>query len=480
MNKSAGVSDIVISVPRLYIQIANRDKPNEHTEYSSHRYERDKDGKIIYDKGEPVPISPAKYLNGIGVAKMSRPDTYQDAVTLAANAVYELIERNNIRPKEINRIEIGTETGPDESKSIGMYVLGTLEKKLGKGSLKRCATPEGKAACASTAFAFENALDWIWSGRSNGSCRIICGTDIANYGLNSGGEPTQGAAAVAVLVKPEPKLLEFDKVIGQYTEDEGSFYRPSFSHVAFVNGKESEKKYMIAMREAFDHYAEQAIESGLISLKPGESLTDHFDLLSFHQPFPKMIEKAYSALKIHEDRQLPRWQSVVKEIGEKPEREDFETEEEYEIKEEEFRKKFRNTKFFQESFQAKMADGREFSIESGNSYTVSTWGHLQSLLSLKDKKGENLTGKRGGIGFFGSGCVAVGQSYTVLPGCQNVIRSFNLMEKLRDRTALSLQDYEDLHEQRPLSDGRKFVLSPEHEFTLTKIENGYRYYNFVE
>jgi len=463
MERSAGISDIVISVPRLYIQLAKRNKPDEPTEFSVSRN-----------------TDPKKYLHGLGVAKMATPDIYQDSVSLAANAIYDLIERNDISPKDINRIEIGTETSPDKSKSISNYVIGALEKKLGKGSLKRCAPPEGKAACASTAFALENALDYIWGGRSNGNCRIIGGTDIARYGLKTSAEPTEGAAAAVVLVEENPRLLEFDKIIGQYTEDEDSFYRPDFSPIAFIKGKKSEKIYLNAMKEAVGHYTEQALESGLITLKPGETLTDHFDLLSFHQPFPKMTQKGFASLLIHEYRNLPRWKSIVKEIGEEPQRGDFNSKEEYEAEDKCFRKRFMETKIFQDAFQAKMADGQEASIEEGNSYTASVWNHLISLLILKDKKGEDLTGKRGGIGFFGSGCAAVGQSYTVVLEYENVVRSFNLMEKLKNRTALSLQDYEDLHEGRSLSGNRDFILPPENEFVLTKIEKGYRYYDFVD
>ncbi len=463
MSISAGISDITISTPRLFIPLANRYNPDEPTEFSLSRKNDTK-----------------KYLYGIGVAKMATPDTYQDAPVLAANAIDELIERNNISPKDINRIEIGTETSPDKSKSIVNYVMGALEKKYGKGSFKRCAPPEGKAACAYTAFALENALDFVWSGRSNGNCRIICGTDIARYGLKTSGEPTQGAAAAAVLVEAEPKLLEFDKIIGQYAEDEDSFYRPDFSAIAFVKGKKSERIYLNAMKEAFDHYVEQALEMNLIKLNPEEALTDHFGLLSFHQPFPAMTKKGFASLLIHEYRNLSRWKSVVEEIGEEPRREDFNDKKDYEAADKMFTKKFMETKTFQDVFEAKMADGQEASIEEGNSLTASVWNHLVSLLTLKDRKGEDLTGKRGGIGCFGSGCVATGQSYTVLPGYEKVVKSFNLMEKLKNRTALSLEEYEALHEGRPLPGSREHILPPENEFVLTKIENGYRHYDFVD
>jgi len=462
MERTAGISDITISVPRLYIPLANRNNPKEPTEFSLSRE-----------------TDPGKYLYGIGVAKMSIPDKYQDVVTLAANAIYELIERNDISPKDINRIEIGTESSFDKSKSITTYVIGALEKKMGKGSLKRCASPEGKSACAYTAFALENALDWVRSGRSNGSKRIICAADRASYAFRSAGEPTQGAAATAILVEENPKFLEFDEIIGQYTEHEDTFFRPDFSNVAFVKGKESEIKYMHAMREAFDHYTEQAIESGFINLKPEDALTDHFDLLSFHTPFPKMVQKATADLLIHEYRNLPRWKPIVEMIGEEPKKEEFENEEKYQEKANEYRKKLIKTEIFQDFFNEKVVGGLEFSIESGNSYTVSVWGHLVSLLVMKDKKGEDLTNKRGGIGFYGSGESSAGQSYKVLPGYEKMVRSFNLMEKLKNRAAVSLQDYEDLHEERPLSEGREFILPPHNEFVLTEVKNGYRFYDFV-
>jgi len=476
MGIRAGISDIVFSIPRLYLPLANRDNPNEPTEFSLSRE-----------------TDPGKYLYGIGVANMSVPDTYQDPVTLAANSIYELIERNDIRPKDINRIEIGTETSPDKSKSIGTYVIGALEQKLGKGSLRRCASPEGKSACAYTAFSLENALDWIRSGRSNGKSRIIVATDIAKYALKDGGEPTQGAAAVAVLVEREPDLMEFDDVIGQCTIDEDSFYRPDFSDVAFVNGKKSEIMYLTAMKEAFDHYKEEALELGLMNLNSSEALTDKFDLISFHQPFPKMVQRAYAGLLVHEYRNLPRWKNIVEEIGEEPRREDFESEIEYQKEDKNFVKRFEKTDLFRKSFKEKVADGQLFGMESGNSYTVSAWGHNASMLLLKDKRGEDLAGKRGAIGFFGSGCNASGQSYVIVDDYKDVLKRSRLMEKLDNRIDLTLEEYEDLHDppgkvkkwfrklirSSKLHGKKNYILEPENEFVLTGIENGYRSYKFV-
>ena len=175
MRSAVGIDDISVYIPRLYLELADESRPEKPTEFSLSR------------KSDP-----SKYLHGIGIAKMSIPDTYQDSAVLAANAILELMDRNNVHPASLARIDIATETGVDESKPVAAYVHGMLEQRYGKGSLKRTSGVEYKFACVSTADALESSLDWAWAGRSNGRNSIICATDIARYPLSSPGEPTQG------------------------------------------------------------------------------------------------------------------------------------------------------------------------------------------------------------------------------------------------------------------------------------------------
>ncbi len=156
MKTPVGIDDIAVYVPRLYLELASEEHPEKPTEFSRAR-ESD----------------PAKYLHGIGIAKMSIPDTYQDSSVLAANAIFELIERNNLSPANIARIDIATETGVDESKPVAAYVHGMLEQKYGKGALKKTSGVEYKFACVSTADALESSLDWAWAGRANGRSSIV-------------------------------------------------------------------------------------------------------------------------------------------------------------------------------------------------------------------------------------------------------------------------------------------------------------------
>src|SRR5204862_1809862 len=92
------------------------------------------------------------------IAQMSVPHNYQDSAVWAANAIFELMERNNVQPSSLARIDIATETGVDESKPVAAYVHGMLEQKYGKGSLNRPSGVEYKFACVSIADVRESSL----------------------------------------------------------------------------------------------------------------------------------------------------------------------------------------------------------------------------------------------------------------------------------------------------------------------------------
>ena len=86
MRTKVGIDDIAVYIPRLYVELADENRPEKPTEFSMAR------------KSDP-----SKYLHGIGIAKMSVPDTYQDSAVLAANAIFELMERNNVQPSSLAR-----------------------------------------------------------------------------------------------------------------------------------------------------------------------------------------------------------------------------------------------------------------------------------------------------------------------------------------------------------------------------------------
>jgi hydroxymethylglutaryl-CoA synthase len=324
-------------------------------------------------------------------------------------------------------------------------------------------------------------LDWAWAGRSNGRSSIVCSTDIAKYPLKTPGEPTQGAGAVALLVREGPRLLSFDNVIGTYMEDEDDFWRPLFSTTAVVHGKHSEKCYLKAMEGAVDDWAEQAEAARLISAGPGESLVDHVGPMSFHVPYPKMAEKGFAYLLRHFWRGLPRWTEIMQKIGHEPKAASFKKREEFERAESEYMRHFMETSQFQKDYLDKVADGLVHARESGNSYSASEKSCLSMLLETKARKGVDLSGRRGGSGNYGSGSKAKVSSWVFQEGWSEVAKKFGHSEKLQHRRPVSLIEYEALHEAGPLPDGRKFVAEPENEFVLIDVTpQGYRHYKFAD
>ncbi|MEZ4787153.1 MAG: hypothetical protein R2790_04590 [Flavobacterium haoranii] len=156
-------------------------------------------------------IEPAKLEKGLGLLNMSFLDVHQDVITLAANAVYKLIQQENIQLEEIARIYVGTESGLDNSKPIASYLISILEEEFGYGKLRNCDAVDMTFACIGGVDVFHNCLDFI---RLNPNKKaIVVTTDNAKYDLNSTGEYTQGAGAIAMLLSSNPKVLTINQTV---------------------------------------------------------------------------------------------------------------------------------------------------------------------------------------------------------------------------------------------------------------------------
>lgn len=459
-KSAVGIDDIAVSVPKLFISTLD---------------------EFARARG----IEPAKLARGIGVEKMAVPDLHEDAATMAASSVLELMRKNDLSPEEVGRIYIGTESGVDEAKAIGTYVIGMLERVYGPGSFQECSTVEFKSACIAATHALENAAYWLraeedendFSGADGGSRQsrgrvgIVVATDIARYELNSPGEYTQGAGSVALLVKREPRLLALDPVMGVFTRDENDFFRPIGMKCAVVNGKYSNLCYLAAMDGAFYSYKKGALGRGMIRLEDGQCTTDHLTNIIFHIPYPRMAEYAAASILRREWRDLPRWRDVEEEIGPEPRSEEFEGQKEYLSAEGDYKRRFSKSAKFLEAYEKKVRPSTLISSVVGNIYTGSIYLGLASLLE------QNLLvpGKRVGLGSYGSGCSAAFFSGTVQPGVESMPKG-GLLKRLNERVEIGLDDYQLLHDGKR----RESVIPPSGEFALLEIDlDGYRRYDFV-
>ena len=382
---SVGIDDLSVYFPKLFLPTTG--------EFSNSRK-----------------IDPSKLIKGIGIERMAIPDAHEDAATMAAMSLLNLMQRSDLHPDDIGKIYIGTESAVDEAKAIGTYVIGMLEKIYGSGSFQDCSTVEFKAACIGTTFALESLSYWAMA-EDNEKVGIVVASDVAKYPLQSSGEYTQGAGSVAMLIKKNPRLIALEQIYGSFTRDENDFFRPIGCATAVVNGKHSNSCYLDAMLGAFDAFSLKALRKGIIKPGEGECVTDYINHMIFHIPYPKMVEYAAVAIFKHDWRGRSRWKEIESEIGKAPEADKFESKVAYSKAENDYEKLFKKSKQFLEAFKAKVKDSTAISRNVGNIYTGSIYLGLASLIELKRLK----NGERISFGAYGSGCSALVFSGLVQP-----------------------------------------------------------------
>src|SRR5690625_5622761 len=129
---------------------------------------------------------------------MPAPD--EDIVTMAADAAATLLDRHDV--SKIRQVLFATESSVDQSKAAGVY----LHELLGLPANVR--SIELKQACYSGTAALQLAINAI--ARNPEEQILVITSDVARYALDSGGEPTQGAGSVAMLLSAAPNLVEIE------------------------------------------------------------------------------------------------------------------------------------------------------------------------------------------------------------------------------------------------------------------------------
>ena len=463
---AAGIDDISIYIPRLYLDAS--------------------------DFAKARGLDPGKLERGLGIGQMAIVDTNQDPACLAANACLKVMQKNKLTPDKIGRLYVATESSFDESKAMNSYVIGMLEQVYGKETFGHCGGIECKFACVSGSYALYDNTNWIRAGEAEDKYALVVVSDIAKYDLGSSGEVTQGAGAVAMLLNDKPRLLSFDpKVTSTSIKNEYDFYRPFGKETPIVHGQYSNLLYLIQVKNALIDYKRKVKETGLIKLKEGETILDHVDYLNMHLPYSNMGKKALAYLVRHEWRSLPRWKKIVEEIGmEEPipkdprgtiesvlEDADFMT------KDHQFTKLFTNTEKYVELYESKLASSLIASKMIGNLYTASLYLGFRSSLEFEYQKGVNLNGKRVGFCSYGSGASAMIFSGTIQPEYEEIVKDMNLEEELGPRTKLSLDEYEELHENKRTHEEN--IRSANKEFVIVDVKTsteskGERHYAFID
>ena len=149
-------------------------------------------------QGDALPVRSARRASARFPAKhrtIARPDALlRDTVTKS------LLDKYQIPTDSIGRIDVGTETLIDKSKSVKTLLMDLFP---GNSDIEGI---DSKNACYGGTAALFNAVNWVESSSWDGRYALVVAGDIAIY-AEGGARPVGGAGAVAMLVGPDAPLV---------------------------------------------------------------------------------------------------------------------------------------------------------------------------------------------------------------------------------------------------------------------------------
>lgn len=482
MSKSTGIDAISFYVPNRFLPISTLAKARG--------------------------IQEEKLTKGLGLLNMAVPDTTEDAASFAANALYRLIEIHGIDPSTIGRVYLGTESAVDASKPTATYAVGAVEKVLeerfGPRSFKNCDVLDMTFACVGGVDALQNSLDWV--SAKEGRQAIVIASDLAKYALESTGEYTQGAGAVAMLVKHDPRLMSIDDNWGIAMESVSDFFKPKrsfdktdllmgalrsidpamstddvmasldkeghpfWSHPSMnieihreepvYDGPYSNKCYTDRINEALEHF------KGMTET----DFLENWDRLIFHLPYAFQGRRMLTPIWLKWLEESGKTQDLTKEVGDIPEDKD-----EYKL----WLRAVSKSQVYRDFVSSRITPGERASSLVGNMYSASIFMSLLSMLEDALEQGQEMAGKTVGFMSYGSGSKSKVFQATIGSDWITALGSQRLFSFLESRKPIDMEAYEAWHRGVELPGNQKngtFVRTG-----ISREENmtGYRSYAMV-
>jgi hydroxymethylglutaryl-CoA synthase len=347
------------------------------------------------------------------------------------------MEKYQIDPATIGRLEVGTETIPDKSKATKTFLMTLF------GDNTNIEGIDTKNACYGGTSALFNSVQWIESSAWDGRLAIVVAGDIAVY-TKGNARSTGGAGTVAMLIGPNAPLVIERGLRHSYMEHVWDFYKPD-KNVEYptVDGQLSNACYLKALDSCYRGYAAKYAKQ-----HNGEAWTvNKADFVCFHSPYNKLVQKSFGRMLYNDFLQSPdaaEYKDAQKFLS-------LASEASYSDRDLE-------TYFLKKSatlYKAKVQDSAMLPREMGNLYTGSLYSSLVSLLSLQT---ENLVGKRVLLFSYGSGLSASLFSVKIGASVKPIADKIALAKRLQDRLLVDPADYTktmDLRAQRHLEKSYK-------------------------
>eukprot|EP01128_Nolandella_sp_AFSM9_P006959 TRINITY_DN3692_c0_g1_i1.p1 TRINITY_DN3692_c0_g1~~TRINITY_DN3692_c0_g1_i1.p1 ORF type:complete len:454 (+),score=68.11 TRINITY_DN3692_c0_g1_i1:47-1408(+) len=366
-------------------------------------------------------VPKGKYTKGLGQLNMSFVGDREDIVSISLTVVQNFLEKYAIDPKQIGRLEVGTETLIDKSKSVKTYLM-DLFARSGNFNIEGVDTVN---ACYGGTNALFNSINWMQSDSWDGRYALVVAADIAVYAKGPA-RPTGGCGAIAMLIGPNAPLVFESGVKGSHMEHVYDFYKPEH-HVEYptVDGKLSIKCYLKALDHCYDIYKERHQQAFGKEFNVSKA-----DFMVFHSPYNGLVQKSVGRMVFNDfllDPERPEFESV----------QSFK----HQAREETYfngalDKTFR--KLAAGVYQEKVVPSIMLPQELGNLYSASLYA---GLLSLLHTQGDSLVGKQIMMFSYGSGLAATMFSFRVKSSVSQIVKEVDLNRRLAQRIFVAPKDF---------------------------------------
>ncbi|MQM14064.1 hypothetical protein Taro_046997 [Colocasia esculenta] len=413
--------------------------------------------------------SKGKYTIGLGQDCMGFCTDVEDVISMSLTVVTSLLAKYQIDPRQIGRLEVGSETVIDKSKSIKTFLMQIFEES-GNTDVEGV---DSTNACYGGTAALFNCVNWVESSSWDGRYGLVVCTDSAVY-AEGPARPTGGAAAIAMLIGTNAPISFESKYRGSHMSHVYDFYKPNLaSEYPVVDGKLSQTCYLMALDACYKHFCEkfEKFEGKQFSIVEA-------DYFVFHSPYNKLVQKSFARLLFNDF--VRNCGSIGKEAREKLE--PFSTlssDESYQSRDLEKASQVAAKHLYDEKVQPSTLLPKQV----GNMYTASLYAAFASVIH---KKHSTLHGQRVVMFSYGSGLTSTMFSFKLNGGqhpfgLSNIANVLDIPGKLEARHEVlpekfveTLKLMEHRYGAKDFVTSKDATLLPPGTFYLTHVDPMYR------
>jgi len=428
------------------------------------------------------------------------PGRHQNVYTMAANAVLSLIRDNEVDPRRVGFLGLGTESSTDNAAGA-VIVRGMVDRALEALGLPRLSrnleVPEYKHACLGGVYALKNALRYALCDGSE-RLAIVVSADVAEYERGSTGEQTQGAGAVAMLVERTPRLFHVDLAHGGTASDyRGPDFRKPFAR--HFSAGYAQNTHRIADFPIFSgkystfSYLDETVHAvedmlGRLGVSAG-TYYENVAALFFHRPYHLMPVQAMSFLYVrglargdHRHGELRELCNEAKVSFDDVLRETVSAPDLYArvvgsgAAEDPYAatsaaaSTLRKHERFRDLLARKMSLGSEAVKDLGNLYSAALPAWIAAGLEQAATDGVALDGAPLVAVGYGSGDAAEALPIAVAPGWKQAASRIGFARALEGAIDLNREQYEALHDG---ADVPNLAYVPAREFRIARVGKSY-------